>query len=385
MSPAANLPSVTRAIGDQAALRWLLLATHVPVSGAGGGMIRYAVELGRALARRDDVELHVLAQSEARGRLGEVLGLPGERVHELPGGVLAASLRQRAGRGAPVFAQIDSFDVVHGTKHLVPARARGIRLLTVHDLLPLDRPDDFGLAKRVLLPREYLASIRGADALVCVSEATRTRLVDRVPEVADRATVVSLAMATSLLDAVPAPIRALAGRSFALVVGDASPRKNLRAVTRWWPAVTARRPDLVLAVAGPAGWGVDDGLRELDALVEAGQAVRLGHVDDGALRWAYEQAAVVLCPSRLEGFGLPALEAVTFGAPLVRSPDPALAEAARGMGRVVALDDPLGWVEATCDAVREGRVSAPVAGGRVRRWDDVAAETVALARMVGTR
>jgi glycosyltransferase involved in cell wall biosynthesis len=382
MSAAPDTADAPGAAG--APLRWLLLATHVPASGAGGGMVRYAVELGRALARRADIELHLLARPDAVGSLGAVLGIPDPQVHELPGGVLGASLRQRAGRGAPVFGSLDEFDVVHGTKHLVPSRSRGARLLTVHDLLPLDRPGDFGRAKRLLLPRSYLASIRAADALVCVSAATRDRLVARVPEVRDRAVVVPLALSTGLSAATPTPVAALARRPFALVVGDASPRKNLRFLTRLWPAVRARRPDLVLAVAGPAGWGVDDGLRELDALVATGAALRLGLVGDAALRWAYEHAAVVLCPSRLEGFGLPALEAVTFGAPLVRSPDPALAEAAHGAGTVAALDDPLGWVEAIDDAMRAGRVAEPPVG-TARSWDDVAVATVAAARAARRR
>ncbi len=74
-------------------LRWLLLATHVPPTGAGGGMIRYAVELGRALARRPDVELHVLVCPESSPALAGVLGVVPAQVHVLPGGVLAASAR----------------------------------------------------------------------------------------------------------------------------------------------------------------------------------------------------------------------------------------------------------------------------------------------------
>lgn len=335
-------------------------------------MVRYVVELGRALARRPDIELHLLVRPEAVADLGAAIGVGDDRVHPLPGRAVTASVRLRLGVG---MVDVDRFDVIHGTKHLIPHRSRALRLLTVHDLLPLDRPADFGLAKRTLLPHQYLASLGDADALVCVSEATRARLVARRPELAGRATVVPLALSDALIDAVSAPIHILAGRRFALVVGDTSPRKNLRFLTQLWPAVQRRVPGLVLAVAGPAGWGVDDGLAELDQLIEGGGGVRLGHVRDTELKWAYEHAAVVLCPSRLEGFGLPALEAVTFGAPLVTSPDPALGEASGGHARVAALDDPLGWVEAVADCARVGRLPAERAAPR--RWDHVAADTVA--------
>lgn len=362
-----------------APVRWLLFATHVPAGGAGGGMVRYAVELGRALARRDDVELHVLARPDARASLGAVFGIPDASVHALRGDLLEASIRQRIGRCG---VDLDAFDVVHGTKHLVPRRTRGTTVLTVHDFLMLDRPGEYGLAKRLLLPGPHRASLRDAQVLVCVSEATRARLRELEPALDARTTTVPLALSSSLLAAVPEPCGALAGRSFALVVGDASPRKNLRFLTGIWPAVQQRLPDLQLAVAGPAGWGVDDGLTELDALVTRGAAARLGHLSDAELRWAYEHAAVVLCPSHLEGFGLPACEAVTFGAPVVSSPDPALAEASLGRARVVALDDPLGWVEAVAAAVAGGR-AGPIRAPR--RWDDVAAETLAAARAGGGR
>lgn len=341
-------------------------------------MVRYAVELAAALARRDDVELSLVVAPDAADSLPARLGVPASRVHVVRGDVVEASLRER-------FASHRAFadhDVVHGTKHLLPRHSDACRVLTVHDFLPLDRPEDFGRLKRRLLPPVYLASVRDADVLVCVSEATRRRLVELVPSSAARSHVVPLALSDALLGAAPEPIPALAGRRFAFAVGDTSPRKNLRLLADVWPAVRARVPDLVLAVAGPAGWGVDEGRHELGALVDAGAAIGLGHVDDAALRWAYAHASVVLCPSRLEGFGLPALEAATFGAPLVTSPDPALAEASGGRAEVVALDDPWGWVDAI---VRHATSPTRPEPRPVRRWDDVAAETVAAVRGSGRR
>ena len=361
-----------RAVG---ATRWLLFASHVPADGGGGGMVRYTVELARALGRQSGVELHALVDREALEGLSQIMEIDRDRMHPTSGGVVLSSLKERLGRVVP---GLDSFDVIHGTKHILPRASAGLRVLTIHDFLPIDRPRDFTLAKRALLPRPYLASVRDADLLVCVSEATKRRLVELVPAAAPRASVVHLALSDDLLDAKPLAVAGLVGRRFALVVGDPSPGKNIRFLTQLWPAVRAQVPDLVLAIAGPAGWGVLEGLTEVEELAARDAAVLLGRISDRELRWAYENAAVVLAPSRLEGFGLPAFEAVTFGAALITSPDPALAEACGGRAEVVSLSDPWGWVSAISRVVDAPRTSP--AASSPRRWSDVAAETVAAVR-----
>lgn len=357
-----------------APLRWLLLATHVPPSGRLGGMVRYVVELATELQRRPDVELHVLTVPPTLPFFADLLGDAG-RVHVVPALPTAVrSVLERSGLGVPALRR--GFDVVHGTKHLLPRRAGGARrLLTVHDLLPMDRPQDFGAVKRRLVVPPYRASVRDADHLVCVSAATRERLVLDQPAAAARAVVVPLAVSSSLQAAVSRPVQALAGRRFALVVGDASPRKNLGRVVDAWEQVSQADPDAVLAVVGPAGWGVDDRGSRYDALVARGAVVPLGQVDDGALRWLYEHARVVACPSLLEGFGLPSVEALHFGAPLVTSTDGALVEASGPDVPHLSPHDTAAWASALGDAVRRDR--PPAQPARTRTWADVAAETVA--------
>ena len=360
-------------------LRWLLLATHVPPGGAGGGMIRYTVELAGALARHPGVELSVLAAAGSREWFADLVG-SADRVHAVPGlPTPARSLLERTGVGVPALRT--AHDVVHGTKHLLPRGGPGRKVLTVHDMLPLDRPRDFGLAKRTLIRGPYLASVREADALLCVSGATRDRLLAYVPEVRSRADVVHLATSTSLRTAPPQPQAGLAGRPFGLVVGDPSPRKNIPFLLEVWQRVTRERPDAVLAVVGPPGWGRSRHGDDLARLEETGQVVHLGHVPDSGLRWCYENAAVVLCPSLLEGFGLPAAEAASFAAPLVTSEDPALCEVSREAGRHLSTLDPDAWARAVLDALgsRASRPSA-AAGMGARTWDDVADETVAAVR-----
>lgn len=362
-------------------LSWLLLATHVPPSGQRGGMVRYVVELARELARHPDVELHVLTTPPTQPLFAELLGSV-DRVPVLPPlPTPVRSLLEHPGYGVPVFRR--AFDVVHGTKHLVPRRTRARRVLTVHDLLPMDRPQDFSWLKRTALVAPYRASVRAADVLLCVSAATRGRLIADAPAAAPRTAVVPLAMSSALRSATARPVPELDGRRFALVVGDASPRKNLGLVVDSWEQVLARDPDTVLAVVGPQGWGVDDRGARFDRLVERGAVLQLGQVDDGVLRWLYENARVVACPSLLEGFGLPSIEALHFGAPLVTSTDPALVEASGSAAPHLSPHDPRAWARALGQAVATAR--PPAAPRQSRTWSQVADETVRSVRDAAPR
>lgn len=352
--------------------RWLLMAGHVPPSGFLGGIVRYTVELAHALERREDVELHLLASPAAADALAGIVGGPG-RVVRLPPVPEAATpayerwalARQLGGR----------FDVVQGTKHLVPRGAVAHTVLTVHDMLLLDRPGDFGAAKRALLRRPYRASLRQAGTLLCVSAATRQRLAAWDPRAAAGAAVVPLATSPRLREAAPVPVGDLRGRPFALVVGDGSPRKNVPVVTAAWARVVRQRPDAVLVHVGPPEWGQSAYGPDHPALLASGNLLQLTGVDDGTLRWCYENAAVVLAPSLAEGFGLPAAEALDLGAPLVTSRDPALCEVSADRAEHLAADDVEAWAAAALRHLADGtRRAAPA--GPLRTWDDVAADTV---------
>lgn len=356
-------------------VRWTMLATHVPPDGGLGGIVRYTVELSAALALRPDVDLTVVGIPAARDWLQHRLD-DRARVVNVPAAPTA--LLSAAERWSRRFAG-PAADVVQGAKHLVPHRSDALRVLAVHDMLLLDRPGDFGLGKRLLLPPVYRGSIRDADLLLCVSDATRTRLGEHAPAALNRAEVVRLATSSALREAAPRAVETVADRRFALVVGDPTPRKNLRTLLAAWPRVRAEVPDAVLAVAGPPSWGRTDVGPEWQALVDVGAVAPLGHVDDAELRWCYDHAAVVLCPSLAEGFGLPVAEALDLGAPVVISDDPALREVAAGRARaVVPARDVRAWSRAIVTALTSP--TPRVAAGPVRTWDDVADETVAAVR-----
>lgn len=350
---------------------WLLMAGHVAPDGVGGGIVRYTVELARALVRRGDVDLELLTSPAAVTTLPDVVGGGTARaLPPVPDAAMPAFERSALG---PWLGS--GYDVVHGVKHLVPRAVRARTALTVHDMLPLDRPGDFGRAKRLLLRGPYLASLRGADALLCVSAATRERVRHHLPSVAPDAHVVPLATSPWLLGVTPSPVPELDGRPFAVVVGDPSPRKNLPVALAAFAEVVRSRPDAVLVLVGPPAWGEASYGPHHDALTASGNLLQLTGVGDSTLRWCYENSAVALSPSLAEGFGLPAAEAIDLGTPLVTSFDPALVEVSGGRAQHVPADDVDGWARAVrhhLDVPPAGRVAPAVR----RTWDDVADETV---------
>jgi glycosyltransferase involved in cell wall biosynthesis len=346
-------------------LRVGLLADTVT---GGGGMGRYAREVLRALARRSDVQLVVVVPAGSAPVVAELVGRRTDVV-EIPirgrsrvGHALWE--RYRLGR---VLADA-GVGVVHGVKHLVP-RTRLPTVLTVHDLFPLTMPKQFGLVKRTLLPRQYLASMRAAARLVAVSGAVRARLHALDPRLAAKTVVAPNGFTQDLLRVPPVSLPELTGHPFALLVGDLSPRKNAGFVFDLWPDVYDATGGLQLAVVGPDGWRSRRTRRRLSELVAAGMAVRPGRVADGSLRWCYENTRVVLLPTLEEGFGLPTLEAAAFGAPVVANPDPALMEAGRGWPTFVDLDDREGWRHAIVVAAGSERTANDVAA-TAPTWDD---------------
>ena len=220
-------------------LRYLLMAGHVPAGGGGGGIVRYTVELATALAERTDVELHLGVNVHAADWFRDAF--PTASVHPVQKRTGALGLLdEQVGPLAPLARKVAGpVDVVHGVKHISPlftGRARSV--LTVHDMLVVDRPRDYSRSKRLLLRLPYASSLCRADLLVCVSDATRSRLLSYYPELEPRTAVVPLAASPRMVRSSGEPVAVLQGRSFGLVVGDGLPRKNLTLLGAVWHRLT---------------------------------------------------------------------------------------------------------------------------------------------------
>jgi glycosyltransferase involved in cell wall biosynthesis len=175
--------------------------------------------------------------------------------------------------------------------------------------------------------------VRRARALACISDATRRDLVARVPSAAPRAVVVALAASAHF--ATPGKPAMAIERPYVLAAGTLEPRKNLERLLEAWAGLPAAVRDAhELVLVGPAGW-------EAEAILARARdgGVRVtGFVPDAELAALYGGCAAFCYPSLYEGFGLPVLEAMLAGAPVITSNVSSLPEVA---GDAALLVDPL--------------------------------------------
>ncbi len=326
-----------------------------------GGAGHYTVALAHTLATRSDVELTLLA------RHGDE-----RRWHELAAGsvVRAAVPSSRPGRLA--FEQVGLGSVLrrlevqvhHGPHYTMPAWAPVPCVVTIHDCTFFDHPEWHLRSKSAFFRRAIRHAARHAAALVCVSQVTADRLAascdvrapvvvaphgvdhlrftpDEPSDGADRALLGSLAIPED--------------RSLVAFVGTLEPRKGLTTLVAAFDRVAAARPDVVLVLAGQPGWGMADTERALAEARFGGRIIRTGYLPDEAVPALLRQAAVAVYPALEEGFGLPALEALACGAPLVTTEGTAMAEFAAGAALLVPPGDASALADAVDSALEQGR------------------------------
>ena len=304
------------------------------------GTARHVRGLLAALRDRPDVELELLSFGGA-GRLSSVT---------------RDALWYPVGLGR----RTRGLDVLHCTTFRGPSNAGIPTVLTVHDLAILRAPEVFPRWHRLYGRFGLERVLRGADAIVAVSEFSRDETIALAGVPPERVCVIPHGV-----DAVFTADGARAEGDYVLAVATLEPRKNrARAVD------AAREAQVELRVVGARGWG---GV-EVEGWV--------GEIPDAELAALYRGARCVLYPSLYEGFGLPVLEAMGCGTPVVTSVATAMEEVAGG---AAVLVDPLD-VSAIASGIREaaGRRDELVAAGLERAsrftWERAADSVVELWR-----
>lgn len=325
-------------------MRVLVDVSEIPDEPVGTGV--YVLNLVRTLAAGAEVDLELLARRGDRARWREVARRA--RVHTtVPTSGPARWLwsRFRAARAA----QLLGVDVWHGPQEHLPRHLGGLRrVVTVHDVSIFEYPELHEPEVAQRRRGEIRQAVADAHVVVAVSDDTALR-VQRVlrpeaevvvaPHGVDRSryrpsndpdTVEADRVALELLDVKP---------PFLAFVGTLEPRKNVPGLIEAFSRLAASRPDLQLVVAGRRGWRAEE---VEDAVVASPYRDRirvLGFAAPEVLPPLYRQAAAVVHPSRGEGFGLPALEALACGAPLITTAGSPMEEVAGTAAVLVPSED----------------------------------------------
>ena len=230
-------------------------------------------------------------------------------------------------------------DIVHFTNYLAPLACPVPYVVSIHDMTMSLLPGYHTAKKRLLTSTLVPRVARGAHLVLAPSESTRRdvmRLLGLPPE---RVRVVPYAPGPEFSPRPPDPQRLASGYGLSgpyfLYVGTVEPRKNLARTLRAFATLAQALPEHRFVLAGQQGWNSEDVLREVQA--SAGRVLQLGYVKEEDLPLMYAHATALVDPSLYEGFGLPVVEAMACGTPVITSRGSSLEEIG---GDAVVLVDP---------------------------------------------
>jgi len=362
-------------------------ATAVPMQRTGAG--NYIVNLVRTVGQVDTAnEYVVFGQSAHESDLSPNGGLPNVRFirQDFPGRAARLAWEQV---GLPRQVRALRLDVLHSPHYTMPLRHSARSVVTFCDMTFVLHPDLHERVKRIFFPTMMRLSASRADRLIAISERTRDDLV--LMWGVDRSKVAAIPLAA---DAEFRPrsreeIAEACGRyglrpgGYILYVGMLEPRKNVDRLVEAFGTVANQLSDVDLVIAGRRGWMYDEIFSRVEALGLRDRVRFTGYVPNQDLPALYGGARLFAYPSRYEGFGLPVLEAMSCGAPVVTTNVSAMPEVAGDAAILVAPDDvaglAAGLLRVSSDhALRDDLRCRGLARAKTFSWERCARETIAV-------
>jgi len=300
-------------------------------------------------------------------------------------------LWHRARLPIPIEAAIGRVDLFHEPDFVLPPTLPGTpTLLTVHDLTFVRDPDSALPQLRRYLNRVVPRSVQRATRVLADSQATRNDLAELYHTPPDKVTVLyggvearfAPVRAPDKLEAVRAKYK-LGSEPFILGLGTIQPRKNYKRLVQAFSSLKSQISNLKLVIVGGKGWLYEDIFAEVTRQGLEGRLVFPGFADDDDLPAIYSAASVLAYPSTYEGFGLPLLEAMACGTPVVTSTTSSMPELAGDAALLVEPTD----VDALTRALARAHQDAALRDTLIARgfeqirkftWEQAAAQLLAI-------
>ena len=225
-------------------------------------------------------------------------------------------------------------DLLFVPAHVIPVTGPPT-VVTVHDLGYLHFPDDHPIRQRAMLRLSTRWNLRTARRIIAPSHFTAADIARRYPGLESRIDVIPHGVSTHLRPAESIEIERVQRRyeirsPYVLAVGTIQPRKNYPLLAEALSIQNGAHPNqlLSLVIAGRPGWKVKEVLGAMQPFEDSARVMLLNDVDDAALPALYSGAVATVQPSRFEGFGMPILESMACGTPVVHANNSSMAEVA---------------------------------------------------------
>ncbi|HOT91197.1 MAG TPA: glycosyltransferase family 1 protein [Anaerolineae bacterium] len=352
---------------------------------APGGISRYARHLARALSAQLTAETLTLVQHR---RESDPVAVPGARVYAA--WTPPHHRLERWGLGLELLPL--KLDVFHSTDFIPPAWGARHTVITVHDLNFLYYPQYLTADARRYYNDQIAWAVARADAILADSYATRRDLERLLHVDPARVTVTHLAADAHFRPLPPEETRAVLARyglepGYLLFVGTWEPRKNLPGLLEALAQLHARGEKRVLVIAGRPGWLYDEIFTRVQTLRLEPWVRFIEQVPGTDLVALYNGALLLAMPSFYEGFGLPALEALQCGTPVVVADRASLPEVVGLAGLLIDPDDPTTIADACWRIAHDAELRARLqAEGqeqvRTFTWEETARRTLEVYRRV---
>ncbi|PDW02095.1 glycosyltransferase family 4 protein [Candidatus Viridilinea mediisalina] len=291
---------------------------------------------------------------------------------------------------APLLLRQIRADLFHGVLNIAPLVCPVPTVITIHDLAFIRFPETFRAYNRTYLDFATRLSARRASAILVVSEHTRREVIGLLGVPSERVVVTPNAARAHFAPPSAASLAAFRARQglperFVLCVGTLEPRKNLTTLLAAYAEVAQRFPDVPLLIGGGKGWLYDEIFRRLDQLKLRDHVRFVGYLEEDELPLWYAAATAFVFPSIYEGFGMPPLEAMACGTPVITSNSSSLPEVVGDAGLMVPPYDHYGFAEALGRLLSDRELAAELrsrglARARQFAWRTSAERTLAAYR-----